>query len=384
VSRLLRSAARALAPIVAAALCLALSALVLAWLPSRDEETATVTFRDRLRLIAQVTYERVLLPRPPTMDEGYRNWILTLQRATPILLTGLAVAAAFRAGVLNIGAQGQLVLGAIAATAVGVYWNAPPTLAIPALLLAAIAAGAIFASVAAALEQWRGVPVVLSTLLLNFVALEFLRYLLQGPMRARSEGGTLLDPQSPEMRQAARLPEFFAQNPGQGLHLGFFIALIAAALLAFVLRKTTFGFRLRAVGQNPDAARFAGMSVGRVAAATLALSGALAGLAGGVQVAGVTPYILYPDLGTSAMGFTGIAVALLGQLSAPGVVLAAVFFGLLDTAFRALEREMGISAVAAQAVQGALVIAMLVLTSPVWLRKLQQAFPRRSKPAAEL
>jgi simple sugar transport system permease protein len=377
-------AGRLLAPIVAVAVCLALTAIVLAWLPSRDEETAAATFGDRIRQINDIVYQRVLLPRPPTMENGYRNWILTLGHATPILLTGLAVAAAFRAGVLNIGAQGQMVMGAIAATAVGVYWNVPSVLAIPAVALAAMIAGAVFASIAATLEQWRSVPVVLSTLLLNFVALEFLRYLLQGPMRARSDGGTLLDPQSPELREAARLPEFFAANPGQGLHLGFFIALTAAALLAFLLRKTTFGFRLRAVGQNPDAARFAGMKVGRVTAATLALSGALAGLAGGVQVAGVTPYILYPDLGTNALGFTGIAVALLGRLSATGVVLAAVFFGLLNTAFRALEREMGISAVAAQAVQGALVIAMLVLTSPVWRRKLGQVLPRRSKHPPEL
>src|SRR5205814_257573 len=133
------------------------------------------------------------------------------------------------------------------------------------------------------------------------------RYLLQGPMRARSESGTLLDPQSPELPDAARLPEFFSATTGQGLHLGFFIALATALIVWFLLRQTTFGFRLRVVGQNPTAARFAGMNVGRVSFATLALSGALAGLGGGVQVAGVATYVLFPDIGTDGLGFTGIA-----------------------------------------------------------------------------
>jgi simple sugar transport system permease protein len=234
-------------------------------------------------------------------------------------------------------------------------------------LIAAMAAGALLAGIAAALERWRNVPVVLSTLLLNFVALEFLRYVLQGPMRAVAEDGRPLDPQSPQIPELARLPEYFATSPGQGLQLGFFLALVAAAVLALILRRTTFGFRLRVVGQNPVAARFAGMNVPRVAFASLALSGALAGLAGGVQVSGVATYVLFPDLGADGVGFTGIAVALLGRLSPLGVVLSALFFGLLNTSFRALERSpLEIHAATAQAVQGALVIVVLILASPTW------------------
>jgi simple sugar transport system permease protein len=284
------------------------------------------------------------------------------------MLTGLAVAVAFRANVLNFGAQGQYVCGAIAATAVGVYATGvrAGTL-IPLHLACATAAGALFAVIAAALDRWRRVPVVLSTLLLNFVALEFLRYLLQGPMRATGAGGTLLDPQSPELLDAARLPQFFAGPSGQGVHLGFFVAVGAAVAVAFVLRRTTFGFRLRVVGQNPDAGRFAGMNVARVSFATLALSGALAGLAGGVQVAGVVPFVLLRDTGTDGIGFTGIAVALLARLSPIGVIASAIFFGLLGTAFRALERSpLDVHAATAQAVQGALVIAVLVITSTRW------------------
>jgi general nucleoside transport system permease protein len=271
---------------------------------------------------------------------------------------------AFRASVWNIGGQGQYVCGAIAGTAIGVYvtgmnaWGL-----IPLEMMAAVVAGAVFAGVAAALERWRNVPVVLSTLLLNFVALEFLRYLLQGPMRAVSEGGTLLDPQSRAIGEAGRLPQFFGGESGEGIHLGFFIAVGVAIVTSFLLRRTTFGFRLRVVGQNPVAARFAGMSVGRVSMATLALSGALAGLAAGVRLAGVETYQLFPDVGVDGVGFTGIAVALLGRLSPVGVVFSAVFFGLLNTAFRALERSpLEVHSATAQGVQGALVIAVLVVT----------------------
>lgn len=365
----LRGAARAaVAPLVAVVLCLALTAVVLAALPSANGEPHT--FTESLAIIGRTTWERVLLPRPPAADEGYRNWIQTLQAATPLVLTGLAVAVAFRANVLNIGAQGQYVCGAIAATAVGVYaTRLPAPVLIPVHLAAATIAGALLAVVAAALDRWRRVPVVLSTLLLNFVALEFLRYLLQGPMRATGADGTPLDPQSPELLDAARLPQFFAGPSGQGVHLGFFIAVAAAITTAFLLRQTTFGFRLRVVGQNPDAGRFAGMNVARVSFATLALSGALAGLAGSVQVAGVVPFVLLRDVGTDGIGFTGIAVALLARLSPLGVVLSAIFFGLLTTTFRALERSpLDVHAATAQAVQGALVIAILVITSTRWGR----------------
>jgi simple sugar transport system permease protein len=367
----MRSLRALLAPLVSILLCLALTAIVLALLPSTTDEPRT--FTQSLAIIAHTVRDRVLLPRPPHLDAGYRNWILTLQSATPILLTGLAIVAAFRANVLNIGGQGQYVLGAIAATAVALALRAPSPILILIHLAAAALAGALFAAIAAALERWRKVPVVLSTLLLNFVALESLRYLLQGPMRATSDAGTLLDPQSPQLPEPARIPEFFSTTPGQGLHLGFFIAVAAALLLWFLLRQTTFGFRLRAVGQNPIAARFAGINVPRVSFATLALSGALAGLAGGVQVAGVPTYVLFPDLGTDAIGFTGIAVALLGRLSPVGVIFSALFFGLLSTAFKALERSpLEIHSVAAQAVQGALVIAILVVTSPQWAKHLRR------------
>jgi simple sugar transport system permease protein len=369
--RLLAQLRGLLTGVIAVLFCLALTAVILARLPSTGDEH--FTFTQSLQIIGRTIWNRVLLPRSPYATEGYRNWIQTLQSATPILLTGLAVAVAFRANVLNIGGQGQYAMGAVAAAAVGIYVRAPAPLLVTLLLVAAMLAGALLAAVAAALERWRSVPVVLGTLLLNFVALEFLRYLLQGPMRAVSESGDLLDPQSRQLPEPARLPEFFSPTPGQGLHMGFFIAVAVAALLAFLLRRTTFGFRLRVVGQNPHAARFAGMNVPRVSFATLALSGALAGLAGGIQVAGVATYVLFPDVGTDGLGFTGIAVALLGRLSPFGVVLSAIFFGLLNTSFKALERSsLEIHSSTAQGVQGLLVIAVLISYSPLWKRLVRR------------
>lgn len=367
IAPLIRAITGTLAAVLA---CVAITAIVLAALPSSGDEK--ISFGESLQIIARTIWNSVLRPRSPAMETGYRNWILTLQSATPILLTGLAITAAFRANALNIGTQGQYVLGAIATTAIGVYVQGPVVVMIPLHLAAAMLTGALFAAIAAALERWRNVPVVLSTLLLNFVAAEFLRYLLQGPMRAASEDGHLLDPQSRELLLPARLPEFFAIATGQGLSMGIFISLVAAIVLSFVLNKTTFGFRLRVMGQNAIAARFAGMNTARVSLATLALSGALAGLAGGVRVAGIAPYQLYPDVGMDGIGFTGIAVALLGRLSPVGVVFSALFFGLLSTAFKALERSpLEIHSVAAQGVQGALVIAVLIVTSPQWGRRLR-------------
>jgi ABC-type uncharacterized transport system permease subunit len=378
-----------LSSITSAAICLAITAALLATLPATDRGTIDTpqgsteverpyTYGEKLELVCKTTYERVILPRSPTARAGYRNWIQTLQSATIILLTGLSVAVAFRANVLNIGTQGQYVLGAIAGAAIGVYLPASRWIVIPAMLIGAMIAGALFAGVAAALERWRNVPVVLSTLLLNFVALEFLRYILQGPMRAYGEEGRPLDPQSPELAEFARLPQFFSDRPRQGLHLGFFIAVIAALVLWFVLRKTTFGFRLRVVGQNPVAARFAGMNAARISFATLALSGALGGLAGGVQFAGAT-YVLYPDVGTDGLGFTGIAVALLGRLSPIGVIFSAIFFGVLKTAFVALqESPLEIHSNTAQAVQGLLVIAVLIVSTPQWGSLMRRLLRTRS------
>src|SRR5438132_1443409 len=246
---------------------------------------------------------KVLWHRDPSLR--LIAWSNVLQYATPILLTGLAVTVAFRASVWNIGAQGQYLAGAIAGNVVGAFVAGPAGVTIPILLVAAVVAGALVAMIAAVLEAWRKVPVVLSTLLLNFILIELLRYLIVGAMR---DPGAIV--RTRELLPSAQLPVIGETR----LQPGFFFALASAALIWFILRQTTFGFRLRVVGENPVAARFAGISVPTVSLATLALSGALAGLAGGLEICGVRHELVFSDADTGS-GFTGIAVALLGRLN---------------------------------------------------------------------
>jgi simple sugar transport system permease protein len=230
-------------------------------------------------------------------------------------------------------------------------------------LVSAVVAGAAIAMIASILDWWRKVPVVLSTLLLNFIVIELLRYLIVGPMR---DPGAIV--RTRELLPSAQLPVIGEMR----LQPGFFFALAAAALVWWILRQTTFGFRLRVVGENPVAARFSGISVARVSLATLALSGALAGLAGGLEVAGVRHELVFSDA-DSGYGFTGIAVALLGRLNPIGVIAAALFFGLLRACFFALEIEARVPSVTGLALQGLVIILMLVLTQPTrfskWLGK---------------
>ncbi len=327
---------RLLAPLVAAALCLVVGAVALQLLGYR------------LAAIVETVWQHALLPGP-----SCRQWFATLVDATPLILTGLAITVAFKAAVWNIGAQGQYIVGAICATAVALHVRAPAPLLVPATLLAGMVGAGLFAGVAATLHLLRGVPVVLSTLLLNFVASALLLYVLRGPLHGHFDY-VISDP----LPAQAILPSIGRS----AIHIGFPIALITAIVIAIVIRQTVFGFRLRVVGENPIAARFAGIKVGHVTFLSLALSGALAGLGGAIETTGRLPYQLLLSSGDSGYGFTGIAVALLGRLSPLGTVAAAIFFGLLNTAFRALEAEMGIPFATAQAMQGAIVILMLILS----------------------
>ena len=334
--------AGAAVPIAVAAVCLLLAVGILAMLGYGAGEVVSI-------VITKILW-------PAGVDRRMARWAAVLQDATPILFTGLAITVAFRAAVWNIGAQGQYLLGAVAATVAGIHLRLPAPLLIPAVLLSSILAGAAFAAIAAILQTRRRVPIVLSTLLLNFVALELVRYLIQGPMQ--ESGGKL---QSDLIAPSAFLPLI----PLTRLHIGFLIALLCAALIAFALRYTTFGFRLRVVGENATAARFAGISVPRIALLTMALSGALAGLAGGIEIAGVT-HQLQSGQAAAGVGFTGIAVALLGRLTATGTIAAAIFFGFLNTAARVLEAELGVPFVTGQALQGMIVLMMLVLGHVRW------------------
>lgn len=278
----------------------------------------------------------------------------TLVRATPLILTGLAVAIAFRAGVFNIGADGQLLIGAAAASAVALGAPTLPAIVLlPLVLVAAAVAGGAWAAIAGVLRRRFHVLEVISTLMLNFVAAYLVSYLVRGPLQEP----THIYPQTPTIVAAAQLPRLSSTSR---LHLGFALALFACGAVWWFIRFTAAGFRLRAVGANPFAARSAGrIEVERVAMRAFVISGAVAGLAGGIEVTGVT-YALYENL-SPGYGFTAIAVALLARLNALGVIATGVLFGALEAGADAMQRDAGVPSVTVAIIEAAIILAVLAV-----------------------
>jgi len=276
----------------------------------------------------------------------------TLVRATPLILTGLAVAIAFRAGVFNIGAEGQFLVGAAAATAVALSGSAlPAVVLVPVLLIAGTVAGALWAWIAAALRQRFHVLEVISTIMLNFVALYLVSYLVRGPLQEP----THVYPQTAPIAAAAQLPRFGTTTR---LHAGFGIAVVACLAAWWVMRATAAGFRLRAVGANPNAAQSAGqIDVGRETLLAFLVSGAFAGLAGAIEVSGVT-YALYENI-SPGYGYTAIAVALLARLDPGAVIGTGILFGALEAGATAMQRDAGVPSVIVSVVE-ALIVLVLV------------------------
>lgn len=283
----------------------------------------------------------------------------TLVRAVPLIVLGLGVALAFRAGVFNIGADGQFYAGAIAAAWIGVRVAAWPSFAaIGAVLIAAVIAGILWIAIPVLLKIRFGVLEVISTLLLNFVAEAMVSYAVTGPMQ-ETKG---IYPQSDAIALVARLPG----PQGTRLHAGFLIALVLAILLWLLFTRTAWGFRLRAVGLGPLAAEVSGrIPTRRVVAMALLWSGALAGLGGGVEISGVT-FALFQNL-SPGYGFTAIAVALLARLHPLGVILTGILFGALEAGAQGMQREAGVPAVAVQVTE-AVVILVIVLAEALTRR----------------
>jgi len=278
----------------------------------------------------------------------------TLLKTCPLLLTGLAVAVAFRTGIWNIGAEGQLLIGAVAATAVGSVCGALPfPLPLLAAVTAAALAGAFWSGIAAGLRVTRNVSEVISTIMLNFVAVRLIGWAVHGPLMETA--GRY--PQSDPLPANAALPLLVGR-----IHLGIPLALLLAVAIWGLLFRTAAGFRWRVCGQNPRAAEFAGFRPGRELVAAMLVSGALAGLAGAVEVLGVTGR-LYEQF-SAGHGYTAIAVALLARLHPAGVTLTALFFGALAAGSGALQRTVGVSAVLVAIVQATTILILLALDSP--------------------
>ena len=282
----------------------------------------------------------------------------TLTKMTPLLLTGLGVAVAFRARLWNIGGEGQFLVGALAASALGAYAldGLPAPVLIPIILLAGAAAGALWAGLAGWMRVARNVPEVISTIMLNFVAAQLLSYLVHGPMQEASHA----QPASAPLPPSATLPFLW---PGTTLHWGFALALLMAVFVSIYLNRTGAGFALRVVGANPDAASVSGLDVGRTRLVTMLWSGALCGLAGAVELSGVVG-TLYENY-SPGYGFAAVAVALLGRLNPYGIIASALFFGALAAGSGSMERTANISANLSYVLQAG---TLLVLLGFQWVR----------------
>ena len=277
----------------------------------------------------------------------------TLVQATPLILTGLAAAIAFRAGVWNIGGQGQFIAGAI-----GTWWvyatmpGLPAPLLFVAMFAGAAVFGAVWATVASVLLVRYGTNEILTTVMLNFVIDYMLSWLLSGPWQANDTPYS----QTERMVESTFLPRFFDDSR---LHLGFALALAMAAVVHFLVRRTTLGFELRAIGVNKQAASYKGISVGAATIAVMAVSGALAGLAGSGELLGLHHRINF-EFGEQQIGFTGIIIALVARLHPAGVIVVAIAFAGLLNGSTQMQVGTGIPAALVTVIEGVALVLVLL------------------------
>ncbi len=268
--------------------------------------------------------------------------IQTIVSASPLILAGLAVSIGFKAGLFNIGAQGQFLVGAVAAAAVGAgLAHAPAPVAIGVSILAALVAGAVYGFIPGFLKAFTGAHEVVTTIMLNYIAIQFVAYLITGPLRAT--GATFA--RSPSVG-AAELPVLIGRNG----HLGILFALVAVPIAWWLLYRTTIGFEVRTVGANPDAARYAGMSPRWIVIATMTVCGLLAGLAGAGEILGITGYM--PAGYSTNVGFDGITVALLGRANPIGILFGGLLLGAMRAGSNLMQIQAGVPVQMIDVLQG--------------------------------
>ncbi len=255
----------------------------------------------------------------------------TLFAATPLILAGLAVAVGFQAGLFNIGAEGQMVIGGMSALFLGITFDAPTIVLLPVALAGALLGGAVWGGIAGLLKAKTGAHEVITTIMLNFIALFLAQWLLKTSTFQQTGRS---DPISKPVNEGAQLPRIFGGD--YRVTVGFLIALGAAALVHWFMYRSTIGFQYRTVGANADAAKYGGMNVIWLTVAVMATSGALAGLAGGNQILGLPPYQGSTAF-TAGIGFDAIALALLGRSKPIGVVWAGILFGALTAGGRQMQ-----------------------------------------------
>ena len=280
------------------------------------------------------------------------NLLETFVKASPLILTGLAVAFAFRAKFWNIGAEGQLLAGALTATVLGVHLGAtPPVLVLPAIIIAGFLAGGIWASIPALLKTKLKVDDVVSTLLLNYVMLHIMGALLFGPLQQPGSSW----PRSSAIIEAACYPILLTRSR---FHLGILISFAAVGVIWFINKRTIFGYRSKAVGINIRAAHFGGINTTAVIVWTALISGGLAGLAGVGELCALQ-YRLIMDI-SPGYGYSGIVIAMLGNLHPAGVLFSSLFFSVIIVGAQTMSRMTGVPAYIAEVIQGMALMVMLI------------------------
>jgi simple sugar transport system permease protein len=302
----------------------------------------------------------------------------TLVKATPLLLVGLGICIAFRGDVINIGGEGQMVVGAILATLIGLNLEGlPGWFVIILAMLGGFVGGALWGGIPGVLKAYFNVNEILSTIMMNAIAVQGMNFLLRGPMIDPSQAELASKiPQTARLLEAFRLPRLVPTR----LHLGAAIAVILAILVYILLWRTTLGYRIRAVGQSPPAARYAGISVPRHVILALLFSGAFAGLAGAIQVFGVNFRMITDGSATGftgSAGFNGIVAALFGQLHPIGTIPASVLFGALLVGANKMQRVVQVPSALITSLNGLVVV--FVVSSEIWRQRRQR---RRLRVAA--
>jgi simple sugar transport system permease protein len=302
----------------------------------------------------------VNLARESGLINGFYPFSETLVTATPLILSGLAVALAFRSGLFNIGAQGQFIFGAIGASYIGFKFELSPLLHISLALVAGIILGGLYGGLVGFLKAKTGAHEVIVTIMLNYIAALFVLWLLKTKTFLRPDR---IDPIAPEVNESARLPRLLGDD--LRFNFGFFIAIFVTIFVWWIINRSTLGFKFRAVGANSKAAQTAGISIPFVTTVTMFICGGLAGLGGAVHLIG-TEYALNAGVAGS-IGFDAITVALLGQATPIGTFFGALLFAALQTGGRQLLSNTGTSSDIILVIQALIV---LFIAAPALVRKI--------------
>lgn len=292
----------------------------------------------------------------------------TLVKTTPILIAGIGLSISFRSNLTSIGAEGQMIMGGIFATVVGLYIaGISPVIGIPLVILAGFIGGGLFGAIPGYLKAKFGTSEIINTIMLNYVAIYFLSYLLDNPLR---EAGSFF-PQSAAIVKSLWLPIVL---PGTRLHMGFILALLLIIAYYILMFRLPLGYKIRAVGFNKKAAEYAGIKVKRSIVIAMILSGGLAGIAGSVEVFGIH-HRLFNDF-SAGYGFDALAVALLGQLHPLGVFASALFFGALRVGSNAMQRSVQVPVSIVYVIQG---LAILFILTDKLLQNYMIKFTKKHK-----